>query len=408
MTSKLTDLQIRNAKPKAKRYTLAAGHGLALLVEPTGAKYWRLRYRFGGKAKWLRVGRPYPEMSLKEAQAAAFRLRERLAQGEDPAEEMAAQRRAEREHVANTFGDAAESWHSFRAKAWNPRTAAQVRDYLDSDILPKLRARPLESITAPELGELIAGIEARKAFDVAKKCRQWLKNIFSYARAKGWTTTDPAKDLAAVAERGPGVQNYPHLPIEELPAFLRALEADASSELVKGCARLSLWTANRPGVTRTLRWEELNLDEGLWTIKKGRAGMKRGYSHLTPLPRQAVAMLREIKKRTGALEYVFVGRNDPSQPLSDGAVAGLLKRIGYRGKQTAHGFRHLVSTALNNMGYEPDWVERQLAHGDPDKIRDTYNKAQYLEPRRKMMQAWADHLDMLARSAEVIQLRKSA
>jgi integrase len=185
------------------------------------------------------------------------------------------------------------------------------------------------------------------------------------------------------------------LQLDELPGFLRALDDYDGSELVKACTRLALWTANRPGVTRTLRWKELDLDTGLWTIQKGREGMKRGYSHLTPLPKQAVAMLREVHRTTGNFEYVFIGRNNPSKPLSDGAIGGMFKRIGYHRKQTAHGFRHLVSTALNDKGFAEDWIERQLAHGDPDKIRGTYNKAQYLEPRRKMMQEWADLLDAM-------------
>ena len=160
------------------------------------------------------------------------------------------------------------------------------------------------------------------------------------------------------------------------------------------------WTANRPGVTRTLRWDELDLDAGLWTINKGRDLMKRGYAHVTPLPTQAVAMLRELHRITGGYDYVFVGRNDTSKPISDGTVAGMLKTLGFAGKQTPHGFRHLVSTALNERSYNPDWIERQLAHGDPDAIRDTYNKAQYLEQRTKMMQAWADELDRIRTESE--------
>jgi integrase len=136
--------------------------------------------------------------------------------------------------------------------------------------------------------------------------------------------------------------------------------------------------------------------------------MKRGYSHLTPLPNQAVALLRDIQQLTGTFDYVFIGRNDPMKPLSDGAVNGLLKRMGYRGKQTAHGFRHLISTALNEQGYDPDWVERQLAHGDPDKIRGTYNKAHYLDQRREMMQAWANYLDKIRVGGKVVLLRKIA
>lgn len=393
----LTDAAVRNAKPRAKKYKLAAGNGLCLLVMPNGGKYWRLRYRYGGRQKELTVGQPYPGTSLRDAVAEAARLRELLAAETDPAEERIANKLAHREHAANTFGQAAEAWYAFRAKAWAPKTAAQVRDYLDKDLLPKLEHRPLDKITAPELSALIAKIEERSAFDVAKKTRQWLKAIYSYARAKGWTTADPARDLAAVALKGPGKKNLPHLPLSELPAFLHALNGYEGSKLVKASAWLALWTANRPGVTRTLRWSELDLDNALWTIEKGREGMKRGYSHLAPLPKQAVALLRDLHRQTGSFEYVFVGRNDPMKPMSDGAVNRMIHELGYRGKQTMHGFRHLISTALNEKGYDADWVERQLSHGDPDKIRGTYNKAMYLEQRRKMTQDWADYLDVLCR-----------
>lgn len=395
MAAKLTELQVKNAKPAAKKYTMAAGHGLTLLVMPDGSKYWRLRYRVGGKPRMIAVGKPYPQTMLRQAQQKAAEYRALVDAGTDPADERRVEKLTEQERIANTFGEAAEAWHSFRSKAWDAKTADQARNYLDKDMLPKLRSRPLDSVSPAELGALVAGIEERGAFDVAKKTRQWLSAIYSYARAKGWTKADPARDLAAVALKGPPKRHYAHLQVEELPGFLRALEAYDGSELVKACARLSLLTANRPGVTRTLRWSELDLDAGIWTIEKGREGMKRGYYHLTPLPAQAVAMLRSIQRITGHFEHVFIGRNDPMKSLSDGAVNGMFKRIGYHKKQTAHGFRHLVSTALNDKGYEEDWIERQLAHGDPDKIRGTYNKAQYLQPRRQMMQAWADYLDSL-------------
>ena len=256
---------------------------------------------------------------------------------------------------------------------------------------------------------LIAGIEKRGAHDVAKKARQWIKAIYSFARANGWTASDPARDLGAIAQPGPGAKNYAHLTLDELPAFLKALEAYNASTLVKSSAKLALWTANRPGVTRSVKWSELDLDAGIWTIDKGREGMKRGYFHLTPLPAQAIATLREIQPISGHFEYVFIGRNDPRKPLSDGAIAGMIKRIGYRNKQTMHGFRHLISTALNDKGYAEDWIERQLAHGDPDKIRGTYNKAQYLEPRRKMMQEWADLLDrMVSGESNITPIRRGA
>jgi integrase len=407
MTANLTELEIKNARPRAAKYTMAAGRGLTLLVMPDGSKYWRLRYRFGGKARMIAVGHPYPRTGLKEAKAKAAEFQGLIESGTDPAEQRRVEKLRERERVANTFGEAAEAWHRFRSQAWDEKTAEQARNYLEKDMLPKLRSRPLDAILPSELGVLVAGIERRGAFDVAKKTRQWLKAIFGYARASGWTVNDPARDLAAIAQPAPEKRAYAHLQLDELPDFLRALYAYDGSELVAACAKLALWTANRPGVTRTLRWDELDLDAKLWTIQKGREGMKRGYFHLTPLPCQAVAMLRELQNVTGNFDHVFISRNDPSKPISDGAVAGMFKRIGYRGRQTAHGFRHLVSTALNDKGYQEDWIERQLAHGDPDKIRGTYNKAQYLEPRRRMMQEWADLLDaMRASEDKVLPIRR--
>jgi integrase len=395
MVAKLTDIAIRNARPRPKKYKLSAGRGLTLIVMPDGAKYWRFRYWFAGKQKELSLSRTYPDLSLKDAETEADRMRVALAAGIDIAEERLQAKIDRRQRTASTFGAAADAWFEFRRKAWAARTASQVRDYLDKDLLPALAKRPLTAITTKELALFTRKIEERGASDVAKKARQWLAAIFAYARANGWTSTDPVRDLRALVLPTKTATNYAHLRLDELPEFLRKLSAIDASPLVKGAAMLSLWTANRPGVTRTLRWSELDLDDALWTIPQGREGMKRGYSHLTPLPTQAIVMLREVHVLTGTFEFVFIGRNDPRKPLSDGAVNGLLKRLGYRGRQTTHGFRHLISTALNEQGYESDWVERQLAHGDPDKIRGTYNKAAYLDPRRKMMQAWADTLDEL-------------
>lgn len=404
---KLTDIQVKNSKPEARKYTLAGGGGLTLLVMPDGAKYWRLRYRFGGKSKWISIGRPYPETTLKEAGLEASRMRDQIAKGVDPAEQRVIQKLQERQRAANNFGEAAEAWYAFRCRAWKQRTADQVREYLDKDLLPTLKARPLDAMSAPELAALVAGIEKRGAFDVAKKTRQWLKAIFSYARANGWTTSDPARDLLAVAVKGPESKNFPYLPPEELPAFLREMAKVDSASTVKGCAMLAVWVGNRPGVTRTLRWTELDLEAGLWEISKGRHLQKRGYRHTTPLPRQAITMLRELHKLTGSFEYVFIGRNDPGKPLSDGAVNNMLKRMGYAGRQTAHGFRHVLSTCMHELGYESDWIERQLSHGDPDHIRGTYNKAIYLEPRRKMLQGWADIIQRMQQGESWEQIQTS-
>ncbi|MBS0590892.1 MAG: integrase arm-type DNA-binding domain-containing protein [Proteobacteria bacterium] len=407
---KLTDAAIRKAKPGDKPMRMADGGGLYLLLRPDGARWWRFDYRrpVTGARNTLSFG-TYPDIGLADARSRHAAARKLLATDIDPGEQRKADNAAAVERAANTFGNAVDAWLAFRSRAWDSKTAKQARSYVEKDMRPKFGNRPIDAITAPELGKLVAGIEARGAFDVAKKTRQWLKAIFSFARANGWTQNDPARDLAVIAAVGPAKQNFAHLTPDELPGFLRALDAYTGSQLVKACAMLALWTANRPGVTRTLRWAELDLDAALWTIERHRPGMKRGYYHVTPLPTQAVALLRDLHKLTGTFEHVFIGRNDPTLPMSDGAVNRMLHLMGYKGRQTTHGFRHLVSTALNEQGYEPDWVERQLAHGDPDKIRATYNKAMYLEPRRKMMQAWADHIDAIRTGANVVPIkRKSA
>lgn len=395
----LTEFKIRTAQLKEKKYKLSDGDGLLLIVMPSGAKYWRFRYTFAGKRFEVSVGRPYDKTSLKEARMEVDKLRVLLASGINPAERRLQEKLARLDNMSNTLGEAANAWFDFRTKAWAKRTSEQVREYFDRDLLPALKHRPLESVTTKELSLFISHIEQRGATDVAKKMRQWLAQIYAFSRANGWTKADPVRDLSALHHPHQGI-NYPHLSLSELPELLLKLETFPSTPVVNGATRMCLWTANRPAVTRTLRWIEVDIENATWTIQQGREGMKCGYSHSTPLPRQAVKMLKELYAITGAFEYVFIGRNDPTKPISDGTINGFLKRLGYRGKQTAHGFRHLISTALNEQGYSADWVERQLAHGDPDKIRGTYNKATYFDQRREMMQDWADYLDEVRKSIQ--------
>ncbi|WP_243038716.1 tyrosine-type recombinase/integrase [Dyella sedimenti] len=397
MAGSLTNERIKDALPRERKYWLADElNNLYVLVMPNGAKYWKFRYRYDGRSDEVTVGKPYPRMLLPAARAEARRLQVLLDGGVDPQEKKRQEKRAAKQIRANTFEAAANDWYEFRTKAWKPRTAQQVRAYLDLDLLPALGRHPLDAITTSMLADLVHKIDDRGAPDVAKKARQWLKAIFQYARAKEWTTADPVRDLHAITIINAESEPHAHIPYEELPAFLAAMKEVSASPLVKGAAYLALWTASRPGVTRTLRWSEVDLDEGLWNIKKGRDEMKRGYRHVTPLSRQAVAALKDLHRISGTFEHVFVGRNDPSKPLSDGAVKAMFERMGYAGRQTMHGLRHVVSSALNRKGYVSDHIERQLAHKDPDKIRGVYNTEPYLEDRRTMLQDWADILDSLA------------
>lgn len=411
LTDKAVQAKIKEARLRRRMKRLADRESwLTLLVTRDGVGRWQQGYRYGGKQRSVSHG-TYPEVSIAEARQRAAEARALLRRGIDPIEHRRAHKLALRVNVGNTFGAAAEEWYKHNVPRWSTATAEKVRQYLDKDLLPPLRTRPIANIDTEDIRVVIEKIEARHAFNVAKKARQWCKAIFRYAIARGWLKSNPAEFLRDVAIKTPDSNNYAHLAVDELPELLRALDSYPGSRLTIGAIRLALWTANRPGVTRSLKWSELDLDNALWTIAKGREGMKRGYSHLTPLPNQAVVMLRELHKKTGTFEHVFIGHGDPLKPMSDAAVNKALATMGFKGRQTAHGFRHLISTALNELGYESDWVERQLAHGDPDKIRGTYNKAQYVEPRRKMMQAWADYLDELKSGnlpANRIKLRRAA
>ncbi|HET7064223.1 MAG TPA: tyrosine-type recombinase/integrase [Rudaea sp.] len=409
LTEKTVQAALKRALQSGRMQRLADGDWLTLLVTRDGVGRWQQGYRYGGKERSIShgtYGAGMDRVSIAEARHRAAEARALLRDGIDPVEHRRAQKAALRVSVANTFGAAAEAWFAFNEPQWAKATAEKARQYLDKDLLPSLRTRPVANLTPQDLGAAMDKISGRGAHNVAKKARQWCKAIFRYAIAKGWTKQNPAEHLNDIAAPAPAATNYAHLGADELPELLSALDGYTGSALTRGAIWLALWTANRPGITRTLRWTELDLDDALWTIEKGRAGMKRGYAHLTPLPRQAVALLRDLYKLTGTFEFVFVGRGDPSKPMSDAAVNKALATMGFKGRQTAHGFRHLVSTALNELGYEKDWVERQLAHGDPDKIRGTYNKATYLDPRRKMMQAWADYLDKIKRGGEVVPLRR--
>lgn len=385
---------------KKTKYTIDGAQRLYLVVTDKGAKYWNFRYRFDGKEKEAYVGKPFPQTSLKDAKKQAALLNARILQGEDPAADKANERRKKQLAAGNTFDKAANAWHEYHSKRWSPLTSRQVREYLDKDIIPEFSGRQLDSIRTVEMADLLQKVVNRGAPDVAKKIQQWLGKIFTYARAHEWATTDPVRDLREIAPHVPQGRQYAHLPEDAVPEFLCKLRDDKSDPSVKGALWMILWSACRPGVTRTLLWSELDLDQALWTIEKGRNGMKLRYAHYVPLPKQAVEMLKQHRRITGAFDHVFLGRNDPGKSISDGAMTQLIKRLGYKGKQTPYGIRHITSTALNKRNYSPDWIERQLSHGDPDKVRATYNKTHWLDDRRVMMQTWADELDdMMARHA---------
>lgn len=400
----LTDTAIRNAKPKAKLYRLADANGLCLEVTTSGSKLWRYRYRHEGKARMLALG-AYPTVTLLEARARRDDARKTLAQGIDPSEKRKADKQAQILDSI-TFSTLAEEWYGYNAPRWAESTRYKARLYLDNDVLPTIGDKPVKAITRPELVALVRKVEARGTLNAAGKIRQWLHQIFRHGLATGMVDTNPATDLGVVAAPRKATRHHPHVPFSELPELLGKLDTTKLHTLTRLAIRLLVLTAVRPGELREAPWSEFDLDTATWTIPKTR--MKARRPHIVPLPTQAVEVLRQLQGISGNYELAFPGQHNATKPMSENTINKALRLMGYKGRQTGHGFRHLLSTELNGRGYNRDWIERQLAHKDKDEIRDTYNHATYLEQRRDMMQAWADSIDALCTGTNVVSIKRQA
>lgn len=400
----LTDTAIRNAKPRDKLYRMADANGLCLEVTPSGSKLWRYRYRHDGKGRMLALG-AYPSITLSEARTRRDDARDTLNQGIDPSEQRKADRQAQRQ-TGITFAALADEWFEYNAPRWAESTRYKARLYLDNDILPEVGSRPVGSITRPELVALVRKVEARGTLNAAGKIRQWLSQIFRHGLATGVAEINPATDLDVVAAPAKATRHHPNIPFSELPELLAKLETANIHTLTRHAIRLLVLTAARPGELREAPWAEFNLDAATWTIPKER--MKARRPHMVPLPTQAVEILRQLYEITGDYDLVLPGQQNATRPMSENTINKALRLMGYKGRQTGHGFRHLLSTELNGRGYNRDWIERQLAHGDKNEIRDIYNHATYLEQRREMMQAWADSIDALCSGANVVSIKRQA
>jgi integrase len=399
----LTVKALDSYKARAEPYSVRDSKGLYFHIKPTGSRSWLFRYtKPNGGRTAIGLG-PYPAVSAKAARKAAGQCRELLAAGVDPKAKRDAQKQALKQD-ANTFRRVAMEWFEFHVgKGWAPATAEKCRAYLDKDILPRLGDTATTLITRHDLNQLMESIEARGAFNVAKKVRQWLKGIFSFAIAKGYVDTNPASELNAVAQKGPDAVHYPHLLEAQLPLFLQLLRLQETQHprtyITVTAAWLNLLTGNRPGVIRFAQWTEFDLDNALWSIPADK--MKKRRPHLVPLSRQLVVMLRGLHDVTGRNAYLFPGRGNygkrDGSAISERTVGNLFNKMGYKDRMTPHGSRHTASTILNEHGWNPRWVDAQLSHREVEgpKIRGEYNHAIYLEHRREMMQWYADRLQAL-------------
>lgn len=394
----LTDSAIRNTKPAAKPIKLSDGEGMYLLLNPNGARWWRFDYRFADKRKTLSLG-TYPDTGLKLAREKRDDARKLLASGIDPS----AKRQAEKVAVADTFESIAREWFAKFAPGWAKGHADKIISRLERDLFPWIGSKPIASIEPPELLACLQRIEKRGALDTAHRAHQNAGQVFRYAVATGRAQRDPSGDLRGAL---PPARHVHYATITE-PArvgeLLRAIDGYRGGLVVKCALRLAPLVFTRPGELRKAAWSEFDLDKAEWRIPAER--MKSRVKHNVPLSKQALSILRELQPLTGATGILFPGR-DRRKPMSENTTNAALRRLGYDGSEfTSHGFRSMASTLLNEQGWPRDAIERQLAHGEHDKVRAAYNHAQHMPERRKMMQAWADYLDTLRESrSNVVKL----
>lgn len=427
-TDTLSDVAIRKAKPGDKPRKLSDGGGLYLELQPNGARWWRLKYRIHGKEKRLSLG-VYPEVSLSDARKRRDEARVLVAAGTDPSDERKADKQARhRQNDAQaraaagipqigTFEDVAREWlRLVHEPKVSPGYAKRSRIQLESDVFPWIGARPVASITAPMVLDLLRKIEARGALDTAHRVKQTCGLVFRYAIATGHAERDPVPDLRG-ALAAPLVKHYAATDDPaKLGELLRAVAGYGGHPVTKTALMLAALTFQRPGNVLAMRWADLDLDAGVWTIpakdmKRTKQAKASGPDHVVPLATQAVQALRELYPLTSAGAYCFPNMRTKGRPISNVTMNAAMRRMGFGpDEMTAHGFRATARTIIAERlpGIDPEWIEAQLAHGKAGPLGAAYDRAQYLAQRRVMMQTWADYLDRLRDGAQVIPLPSKA
>lgn len=417
---KLTDLQIRQAKPREKRYKLTDGGGLHLLVTPEGGRYWRYNYSHGGKERTLAIG-VYPDMTLAMARDEHKAARRLLAQGKDPMEERRREREEQRLATAASFeAISREFWAKQLKKGRSKGYVDEVLGKLEKDLFPTIGARPISAITAPELLVSLTRVEAR-AEETARRLRGFAGQVFRYAIATGRATNDPTVVLRGALATPKGGHFAAITRPHEFAELLRSMHAYSGEFVTRCLLKLSSYLFQRPTELREATWSEFDLDGDrfgwgvpMWEIPAERLDAegdtkitRTGWeSHLVPLSRQAVELLRLLHPYTGRTGLVFASSRKPGQPLSDGTVLGALRRMGYAKRMTAHGFRASARTmAAERLKIDRDLLELQISHRVCDSLGRAYNRTEFLDERIDLMQIWADYLDQLVRGVREAPLR---
>lgn len=394
----LTDVEARKAKPKERAYKLADGLGLYLWVGSSGSKLWRYKYRYHGKEKLLSLG-SYPAVSVAKARKLSGEARVALAENIDPMTERRQAKLQKRNAAGNSFRAVAQEWLS--KQRWSKPTRDKAEWTFEKLLFPWLGERPIAEITAPEVLGVLRRTESRGKLETAQRAKQRCSQVFRYGIATGLCERDPAADLKG-ALATPKTQHRASITeAGQVGALMRAIHSFEGSFVVASALKLLPFVFVRPGELRSAEWKEIDLDNVEWRIPAER--MKMRAVHIVPLSEQAAAILRELHPLTGNGRYVFPSVRSRRRPMSENTINSALRRLGYTSEQmTAHGFRSLASTLLHERGYNPDWIERQLAHAESNKVRAAYNYAEHLHERRRMMQEWADYLDVLREQRKVV------
>jgi integrase len=402
----LSDIVIRNAKPGAKPVKLSDGGGMFLLVTPTGGKLWRLKYRIDGREKLLAIG-SYPETSLSDARKRREEARAMLAKGIDPSREKQREKVKARVQAADTFNAIAAEYCAKRKrdgeKGWSPATATRS-EYLLSLLNGSIGRLAIAEIEPADVLTAVRKIEAKGNLESARRTLQLAGMVFRYAVATARLRSDPTRDLRG-ALTAPKVTHYGAITdAKRVGELLRAIDGYEGQGLTKLAMQLAPHVFVRPGELRHAEWSEIDLDGALWAIPAGK--MKMGKAHHVPLSPQSVAILRELHSVTGPSGYVFPSIRTRTRPMSENTINAGLRRLGYASDEmTAHGFRAMASTLLNESGkWHPDAIERALAHADSDKVRAAYHRGAHWDERVKMAQWWSDYLDQLRKGADIVRL----
>ncbi len=400
----LNDTKLRNLKARPAPYRVADTNGLCIEVRPTGAKLWRYRYRYAGKASMVGLG-DYPAVSLAAARAERDRLRALVKGGGDPAQARRIERAAAVSQAESTFAAIAEELRAKRAReGLSPASVARERRLIEKD-MAGIGRLPIANVTAPELLSALRKLEGRGVVETAHRARSLAGRVFRYAIATGRAQRNPADDLRGALEQTTTRHLSSLTDPEEIAPLLRALHGYQGTAVVAAALKLAPLVFVRPGELRRARWEDFDLDAAEWRF----TASKTGTPHIVPLATQAVAILRELHPLTGRGEYVFPSVRSNKRPMSNNTVNVALRALGFDGDtMTGHGFRAMARTVLDEvLGFRPDYIEHQLAHAVRDPLGRAYNRTKHLPERRKMMQAWADYLDGLRSGANVVPIRKA-